>query len=185
MCVRGTRHNSSSRLLLSDPTASGSVVHIKPYQPNKEQGYIMPTETAEETASRSQMWKHEDAVAWLTEEGLINAKSSQAEVVAAFAANRNRYRRTERYQNLENPNTAAREAAKAAKAQEREAKAAERAAAKEAKAKEKAAAAEAKAAETAAAKAAKAEPTKAPAKAAKATKATKATKASAADNPFA
>jgi hypothetical protein len=92
-----------------------------------------------ETATRgrgSQMWKHQDAVNWLTEQGHINPQSSQAEVIAAFAARRNEYRRTDRYRSLVDNHAetagAEREAAKAAKAAERQA-------AKEAKAAEKAA----------------------------------------------
>jgi len=112
----------------------------------------------ESAGLRSQMWKHEDIVEWLTELGIIDERSTQAEVIAAFAAKRNEYRRTDRYRALVDNHAAERAAAK-------EAKAAERAAAKEAKAAERAAAKEAKAAERAAAKEAEASESEAPKKA--------------------
>lgn len=80
------------------------------------------------------MWKHQDAVNWLTSEGLITPKSTQAEVIAAFAANRNRYRKTEQYQTLVGSHaettSAAKEAAKAERAAARAASKAEADAAK-------------------------------------------------------
>lgn len=137
----------------------------------------------EETVSRSQMWKHEDAYEWLLSEGLISKTSTGPEIIAAFAANRNAYRKTDRYRSLVESHAdviaSEREQAKAERAEKRAAEKAERDA-------ERAAAKEAKAAEREAAKASKAA---APAKkAAKATKATKATKKAAAtkgDDPFA
>lgn len=131
-----------------------------------------------ETTSRSQMYKHEDAAAWLTEQGLIDADSTQGEVIAAFAANRNAYRRTDRYRALveagdpskaeqaaaKEAAKAEKEAAKAVKAQEREEAKAAKAAVKEA---EKATKAAAAAAATTPAEPVKA--TKATKKAAKAT----------------
>lgn len=146
-------------------------------------------EQEEEAVSRSQMWKHEDIVAWLTEEGVIDADSSQAEVVAAFAANRNTYRKTDRYRNLVESHKGSAEEEKAARAVEREAAKAERAAEREAAKVAKAEAAAAKAA-AAPAEAAPAAPAKAAAKATKvsgAKKVAKSTKASAstAENPFA
>lgn len=128
----------------------------------------------EETASRSQMWKHEDFVEWATEEGLLTAKSSQAETIAVFAANRNAYRKTARYRDMVEAHKGEAQEAAAARKAERAAAAAERKAAKEAAAKEKAAKAE------------KA-PAKAPAKKAAAKATTKArSKATAAsdENPF-
>lgn len=127
----------------------------------------------------SQMWKHEDIVEWLTDEGKITPKSSQAEVIAAFAANRNAYRRTERYHTLVEGHGATLEAERAAA---KEAKAAERAQAREAKAAEKAAAkAAADAAKPApAAKATKATAPAAPAKAKRGAKAAASTE----ENPF-
>jgi hypothetical protein len=124
----------------------------------------------EERTSRSQMVKHEDAYNWLVEQGHINAKSSGPEVIAAFAARRNEYRRTDRYRNLVDGIASSREAQAAERAQAREAAKAEKAAAAEKAKADKAAAAKAKPAKTAA----------------KATKATaKASKASASDdNPF-
>lgn len=92
----------------------------------------------EETTSRSQMWKHEDFVEWATEEGLITSKSSQAEVVAAFAANRNAYRKTERYTDLVESHKAELAEAKEARKAERAAAAAERKAEREAAKAEKA-----------------------------------------------
>ena len=122
----------------------------------------------EETTNRSQMWKHEDFVEWATEEGLITPKSSQAEVVAAFAANRNDYRKTDRYRDLvESHKESAAEAAAARKAAAAEKRAA-------AKAEKEAAAAKAEK-EAAAAKA-----EKAPAKATSKTSKAKATD----ENPF-
>jgi len=94
----------------------------------------------ESAGLRSQMWKHEDIPEWLTELGIIDERSTQAEVIAAFAAKRNEYRRTDRYRALVDNHAEALSA-------EREERAAERAAAKEAKAAERAAAKEAKAAE--------------------------------------
>lgn len=100
------------------------------------------TETVER-ANRSQMYKHEDVVGWLTDEGHISPNSTQAEVIAAFAANRNAYRKTDRYRNLvqshASESQAASEARKAEREAAKEAKAAERAAAKEAKAAKEAA----------------------------------------------
>lgn len=143
------------------------------------------TETEQERVSRSQMYKHEDVVGWLTDEGFITPQSTQAEVIAAFAAQRNAYRRTERYATLVATHaeegkaakaeaTAAREAAKAERAEARAAAKAEKEAAKAAAEAEKAAAAEAAPAE----------------KPAKATRASKRAAAKAADagegdeNPF-
>jgi hypothetical protein len=119
------------------------------------------------------MWKHQDAVNWLTDQGLITPKSSHAEVIAAFAANRNRYRKSEQYLGLVGSHA--------------ETAAAEKAAAKEARAAERAAA---KAAADAAKPAKEAKPAKAAAAPAKATtKATKApakaaSKASKSESPF-
>ena len=112
----------------------------------------------ESAGLRSQMWKHEDIVEWLTELGIIDERSTQAEVIAAFAAKRNEYRRTDRYRALVDNHAEALSA-------EREERAAERAAAKEAKAAERAAAKEAKAAEASESEAPKkASPKKASAK---------------------
>lgn len=107
-------------------------------------------ETAEEAASRSQMEKHEAFVEWYDSTyGGSLADLSPAEVIAAFAAKRNEFRRSEGYLSQWGPE--AREARKAERAAEREAKAAERAAAKAEK--EKAKAEKAKAAEKATKKA--------------------------------
>ena len=108
------------------------------------------TETEAEKVSRSQMWKHEDFVSWAQGEGLLPSNASQAQTISVFAANRNAYRRTDRYRNMvdshrEDASTAKAEAAEARKA-ERAAKAAEAAAEKPAtKAAAKPAAAPAKA----------------------------------------
>lgn len=139
-------------------------------------------ETETERTSRSQMFKHEDIVGFLTDEGLITPQSSQAEVIAAFAANRNRYRRTDRYRNLV-------ETHRSAGAEAVEARKAERAAAKAAKAEERAAAKEAKATEAAAAKAAAAAKEtaatpEAPAKATRKGKGKAAPVETTEDNPF-
>jgi hypothetical protein len=145
--------------------------------PIKEQKQMTDTtETAEETASRSQMWKHEDFVEWATEEGKLDPSASQAETIAVFAANRNAYRATERYRDLVESHKAEASEAAAARKEAREAERAEKAAAKEAEKAEKAAAKE------------KAETTeKAPAKAAAkkvAASTKKAAAKAAADNPF-
>lgn len=104
------------------------------------------TEAAEETGLRSQMWKHEDLAGYLTEEGLIDAESSQAEVIAAAFAKRNEYRRSDRYTELVEEHRAEAEQAKEAKAAARaKAKAEREAAAAEAKAEKEAAKAAAKA----------------------------------------
>jgi hypothetical protein len=122
----------------------------------------------ETKTSRSQLWKHQDAVNWLTEQGHITPKSSQAEVVAAFAANRNAYRKTDQYRTLVDGRA--------------ETTAAEKAAASAAKAATKAAA---KAAEAKAPKAAAKETTKAPTKAATKAASKASSKASSkADSPF-
>ena len=123
--------------------------------------------------SRSQMHKHEDLVDYLTSEGHINPKSTQAEVIAAAFANRNEYRSTDRYRNLVDTHRASAEQAKAQRAAEREAAKAQKAAEAEA-----AKTAEPKATKAAASKAAPAKAAKAPAKAAKKAPATKG------DNPF-
>ena len=90
----------------------------------------MAKEEEVETTSRSQMWKHEDFVEWATEEGILSKGMSQAEVIAGFAANRNAYRRTDRYRSLveshrEDAAEAKAEAAAARKAAAAEKKAAE------------------------------------------------------------
>lgn len=135
-------------------------------------------ETETEKVSRSQVWKHQDFVEWATEEGLLDAKAGQAETIAVFAANRNAYRKTERYRTLVDSH---KEEATAAAAERKEAAAKARA--------EKAAEREAAKAEKAAAKetAKEAETTKAPAKAAAPAKKTAAKKAAAKaseENPF-
>lgn len=130
--------------------------------PNRKEQEMADTETV--TVSRSQMWKHQDAVNWLTEQGLITPKSTQAETIAAFAANRNAYRKTAQYRSLVSGRAestqAEKEAAKAVKAQAREAakatKAAEKAAAAPKPTKAATKAAPAKAATKAASKATKA-----------------------------
>lgn len=148
-----------------------------------------------ERESRSQMYKHEDIFEWLKEEGALTDESTGPEIIAAFAANRNRYRKTERYANLVRTYNdgaearaeearAAKEAAKAAKDAEREQAKAAKAAEKEAAKAEREAAAKAKAEEKAAKESAKTEPVKAEKPAAKAAK--KGGKAAAAteENPF-
>jgi hypothetical protein len=141
--------------------------------------------TESQTPTRSQTYKHNDLVAWLTENGHITPDSSQVEVVAAAFARRNEYRATDRYRALAeagDPEKAAKaEAAAAAKAEAKVQKDAERAAVKA----EKEAAREAAKAE----KAAKAQKEAAPAAPAKATKtskkASKATADSGDEDPFA
>lgn len=139
------------------------------------------------TASRSQMYKHEDFVAWATSEGLMDGTESPVEAIAVFAANRGKWRKTPRYRALRESGDPAANERKAERDAARAAKAEERAAAKEARAAERAAKAEAAAAAKAAApakapaaKKTAAPATKAPAKATKAAK--KGTAAS--DNPF-
>lgn len=109
----------------------------------------MAEETAEETVeagSRSQMWKHEDAFDWLVSEGHLTEDASGPEIIAAFAARRNEYRRTDRYKALVESHAAEAEEARQRRAEEREAAKAAREAEKAAKAEEKAKAEEAKAA---------------------------------------
>lgn len=122
------------------------------------------TETEEERASRSQMWKHEDIFQWLIDEGKLTPTSSGPEVIAAFAANRNAYRKTDRYAALvashAESSVAEREQAKVAREAEKAERAAARAAAKAEKDAAKEAAAKAKAEAATAAEA-----TPAPAKA--------------------
>lgn len=95
-------------------------------------------ETEAEAVSRSQMWKHEDIYEWLTEEGEIDSESSGPEIIAAFAARRNAYRKTQRYIDLVESHAKEAEEAKAARAEARETAKAEREAAKAAAAEEKA-----------------------------------------------
>lgn len=114
-----------------------------------------------EGGPRSQMWKHEAMVEWLTKQTGVDMNTlSAAEVIAYAFAHRVAWRKSTQYRSLV-------DGRQAQVAQEREARAAERAQA-----------AEARKAEREAAKAAKAtKASKEPAKAAKATKgATKATK---------
>jgi hypothetical protein len=110
------------------------------------------TETEAERVSRSQMWKHEDFVEWATEEGLLSPKATQAQTISVFAANRNAYRRTDRYRSMVDSHreTAAetRAAAQAEAKAAREAKAAEKATAEKAPAKKAAAPAKAAAKKT-------------------------------------
>lgn len=159
--------------------------------PSSGYGIGKETQMAEETATvaRSQMWKHEAMVEWLTEQGFITPKSSQVEVVAAAFAHRVEWRKSERYLGLENPAAAEREAAREKREAERAAKAEEREAAKAKRAEEREAARAAKAAEKEAAKATKAaaaQKSTAASKQEAPAKATKATKKSApADDPFA
>src|SRR5512143_3650863 len=72
--------------------------------------------------ARSHMYKHQDIVDWLTEEGHITPKSTQAETIAAAFANRNAYRATERYRDLVEAHKGDAEAAAAERAAERAAK---------------------------------------------------------------
>lgn len=58
------------------------------------------TTEAEARELRSQMFKHEDIFEWLIEKGLVTEDSTGPEIIAAFAARRNEYRRTSRYQAL-------------------------------------------------------------------------------------
>jgi hypothetical protein len=168
-------YSAYGNLILSDQAGRQSA------KPTPERGNEMTDtatvpeqETEEERASRSQMYKHEDIVAWLTEEGKLTAESTQAETIAAFAANRNAYRKTDRYRQLVASHAesteaqraeaqAAREAAKAEKAAarqaEKEAKEAARAAAEAEKEKAGAEPAPAKAKRASKKSAAAAEPT--------------------------
>lgn len=102
-------------------------------------------ETEDASVARSHMWKHEDIYEWLIEEGAITEDSSGPEVIAAFAAKRNAYRKTERYEALVEEHKAKADEERAARAEAREAAKAEREAAKAAKEAEKAEAEEAKA----------------------------------------
>lgn len=116
------------------------------------------TETEAERVSRSQMYKHEDIFAWMVEQGHLAADASPPQVIAAFAAHRNAYRKTERYATLVASHA---ETAKAAEAEARAAREAEKQAKSEAReaeraAKEAAKAEAAKAAEKPAEKPAKA-----------------------------
>jgi hypothetical protein len=146
-------------------------------------------EEVEGTGLRSQMWKHEAMVEWLSEVKEYGDLSewSPAEVIAIAFAHRNEWRRTDTYRNLVESHAAEAEEARAAKAAAREeekaAKAAEREAAKAEKEAAKAAAAEGK--ETAkATKPAAGKATKAPAKAVrKASKAT-AKRSASTEDPF-
>jgi hypothetical protein len=89
-------------------------------------------EVEEEAASRSQMEKHEAFVEWYgSEYGVDLNECSAPDIIAAFAAKRNEFRRSEGY--LEQWGPEAREAAKAERLAAKEAAKVARAEAKAAK----------------------------------------------------
>lgn len=143
------------------------------------------TEVEEATGPRSQIWKHEAMVEWLTGEKGMPEDADAATVIAYAFAYRVEWRRTETYSGLVAEHAETAEAERAERTAAREQAAAERKAEREAAA---AAKAEAKAAEAAKAEAAPAKATKATKETAKAApaKATKSTKkgASTEENPF-
>lgn len=100
-----------------------------PIKQTTERKVKMSDETSR-GGNTSQMYKHEDVYEWLLEEGIITPKSTGPEIIAAFAARRNDYRKTDRYEQLIESHKAEQEAAAEAererKAAEREARAAER-----------------------------------------------------------